>query len=60
MEDGSEIIEVFLRIKNYFSGIYSNKSAGVQSKALQMASKVESFIALALPVFKNKLNSGFC
>ena len=51
MEDGSEIIEVFLWIKIYFSGIYSNKSAGVQSKALQMASKVESFIAFALPVF---------
>lgn len=38
----------------YDYGIYSNKSAGVKSKALQMASKVESFIAFAFPVFKNR------
>ena len=49
-----EIIEVFCWIKNYFSGIYSNKSAGCTIKALQIASKVESFNAFALPVLEWK------
>jgi len=38
-------------IDKVFYGSYSNMSPGWQSKALHKASRVESFIALAFPVF---------